>query len=100
MSAAYRVVSIAHSAVVRGSGRLRYKPIAALNRRHLTLVVPARWREHGRLVSAEPAEPELDIRILPIHLAAVGPAKWYLHFYRGLGKLLREVRPDVLHLWE
>ena len=31
---------------------------------------------------------------------AVGPAKWYFHFYRGLGRLLRELRPDVVHLWE
>jgi glycosyltransferase involved in cell wall biosynthesis len=100
MSTAYHVVSIAHSAVVRGSGRLRYRPIAALNRSHLTLVIPERWREYGRLISAEPAEPELDIRMLPIHLAAAGPAKWYLHFYRGLGRLLRELRPDVVHLWE
>src|SRR5712691_6572922 len=100
MSTAHRVVSIAHSAVVRGSGRLRYWPIAAMNRSHFTLVVPARWREYGRLILAEPAEPELDMRILPAHLMAAGPAKWYLHFYSGLGRLLRELRPDVVHLWE
>jgi glycosyltransferase involved in cell wall biosynthesis len=100
MSTAYRVVSIAHSAVERGSARLRYRPIAAMNRGRVTLVVPARWREYGRLILAEPAEPELDIRVLPIHVPAAGPAKWYLHFYRGLGRLLRELRPDVVHLWE
>jgi glycosyltransferase involved in cell wall biosynthesis len=71
-----------------------------MNRGYFTLVVPARWREYGRLISAEPAEPELDIRMLPIHFGAAGPAKWYLHFYRGLGHLLRELRPDVVHLWE
>ena len=100
MSAAYRVVSIAHSAVRRGSGRLRYRPIAARDKGRLTLVIPARWREYGGLILAEPGDAELDIRILPIHLAAAGPAKWYLHFYRGLARLLKELRPDVIHLWE
>jgi glycosyltransferase involved in cell wall biosynthesis len=75
-------------------------PIAAMNRSQFTLVVPARWREYGHVISAEPAESELNIRMLPIHFGAAGPAKWYLHFYRGLGQLLRELRPDVVHLWE
>jgi glycosyltransferase involved in cell wall biosynthesis len=97
---AYCVVSIAHSAVARGSSRLRYCPIAAMNRSHFTLVVPARWREYGRWLLAEPAEFELDMRVLPIRLPAAGPAKWYLHYYRGLGRLLGELRPDVVHLWE
>jgi glycosyltransferase involved in cell wall biosynthesis len=96
----YRVVSIAHNPVVRGSGRLRYRPIAAMNRGQLTLVIPARWREYGRLFLAEPAEPELDIRALKVCFTAAGPAKWYLHFYRGLGRLFRELRPEVIHLWE
>jgi glycosyltransferase involved in cell wall biosynthesis len=75
-------------------------PIAGMDRSQFTLVVPAQWREYGHAISAEPAEPELDIRMLPIHFGAVGPAKWYLHFYRGLGQLLRELHPDVVHLWE
>jgi glycosyltransferase involved in cell wall biosynthesis len=25
---------------------------------------------------------------------------WYLHFYPGLRRLLREIDPDVIHLWE
>jgi glycosyltransferase involved in cell wall biosynthesis len=95
-----RVVAIAHTAVTRGAGRLRYRPIAVANRGLLTLVVPARWHEYGRLLRAEPAEPALDIRVLPVHLTAGGPAKWYLHFYPGLGRLLRELQPSVIHLWE
>lgn len=100
MSAAYRILSIAHSATKRGSSRLRYWPIAAMNRDHFTLVVPARWCEYGRRFPAEPGEPELDLRILPVHLTAAGPAKWYLHFYRGLGRIFKELRPNVIHLWE
>jgi glycosyltransferase involved in cell wall biosynthesis len=64
------------------------------------LVIPARWREYGRKLLADPAEPGFSIRTLPVHLTAAGPAKWYLHFYRGLGRLLRELQPGVIHLWE
>jgi glycosyltransferase involved in cell wall biosynthesis len=100
MSAAYRILSIAHSATTRGSSRLRYWPIAASDRHHFTLVVPAQWCEYGRRFPAEAGEPELDLRILPAHLTAAGPAKWYLHFYRGLGRLFTQLRPNVVHLWE
>lgn len=100
MNASFRIVSIAHSAVRRGSIRLRYRPIAAADRSRFTLVIPARWREYGHWLSPEPPGPELDIRILPIHFPAAGPAKWYLHCYSGLGGLLKELRPDVLHLAE
>jgi len=50
-----------------------------------------------------PPEPEIDMRILAIHFPATpatGPAKWYPHFYRGLGTPLKELRPGVVHLGE
>jgi glycosyltransferase involved in cell wall biosynthesis len=100
LSTPYRVLSVAHSAVKRGVGRLRYWPIAALDRSRVTLVVPARWREYGRTMLADPAEPELDVRPLTACFTQAGPAGWYLHFYPGLGRLFRTLRPDVLHLWE
>ena len=33
-------------------------------------------------------------------IPAAAPRKQYLHFYSGLGRLLRKLRPDVAHLWE
>ncbi|MDB5656731.1 MAG: glycosyl transferase, group 1, partial [Tardiphaga sp.] len=33
-------------------------------------------------------------------LPRAGPMSWYLHFYPGLRRLLREIDPDVIHLWE
>jgi len=98
MSNPLNIISISHTAVIRGAGRMRYWMIATRNR--FTLVVPTKWREYGRLMLAEAAEPELDICALPICLTRAGPAKWYLHFYPGLGRLLRTVRPNVIHLWE
>jgi glycosyltransferase involved in cell wall biosynthesis len=100
MNAPFRMVSIAHSAVLRGSMRLRYRPIAAANLGGFTLVIPARWRESGRWISPQLPEPELDTAILPIQFPAAGPAKWYLHFYSDLGTLLKKLRPDVVHLAE
>jgi glycosyltransferase involved in cell wall biosynthesis len=38
--------------------------------------------------------------VLPILLPQAGPMNWYLHFYPGLRRLLREIDPDVIHLWE
>jgi glycosyltransferase involved in cell wall biosynthesis len=94
------VVSIAHSAVTRGIARMRYWPIAARMGRRFTLVIPAQWHEYGNWIAAEPPEPELLIITLPAMLKKSGPAKWYLHFYPGLAKLLQKLRPDVIHLWE
>jgi glycosyltransferase involved in cell wall biosynthesis len=99
-SAPIKIVSIAHPAMQRGTGRMRYLPLAARAGQSLSLIIPDRWREYGRSLAPDPAEAELDIRVLPIALPEAGPAKWYLHFYRGLGRLLRTLRPDVIHLWE
>jgi glycosyltransferase involved in cell wall biosynthesis len=100
LSTPYRVLSVAHSAVTRGTSRIRYWPIAAKDYARFTLVVPARWHEYGRTMLAEPAEPELDIRPLTACLTKVGSLGWYLHFYFGLGRLLWTLRADVIHLWE
>ena len=37
---------------------------------------------------------------MPILLPRAGPAGWYLHFYPGLGRQVRQFAPDVIHLWE
>jgi glycosyltransferase involved in cell wall biosynthesis len=79
---------------------MRYWPIAARLGRRFTLVVPAKWHEYGNWILADPPEAELRIITLPAMLTRFGPAKWYLHFYPRLAKLLQELRPDVIHLWE
>eukprot|EP01037_Dinobryon_pediforme_P015536 gene15536-15683_t len=47
-----------------------------------------------------PEDAGLHVHILPIWLPRFGKASWYLHFYPGLRKLIRELKPDVIHLWE
>ncbi|KAF2988916.1 2-deoxystreptamine glucosyltransferase [Methylocystis sp. MJC1] len=65
------------------------------------LVVPKQWREFGRVLDAEgETDPRMNLHILPIVIPDAGPMNWYLHFYPGLRRLLKQTRPDVLHLWE
>jgi len=95
-----RIVSIAHPAVSSEAGRLRY-PFLAKRDVELHLIVPAIWKEFGRTIVAEPPhETSFSVHVMPIRLPQAGPMNWYLHFYPGLGRLLRQIDPDVIHLWE
>lgn len=99
--AAVRVLSIAHPAVSRGAGRLRYYPLAGRRDLDIHLVVPARWHQFGRTITADPPDDRgLNVHISPIVLHRAGPMSWYLHFYPRLRRLIRRVVPDVIHLWE
>jgi len=96
-----RIASIAHPAVSSEAGRLRYPFLAAKGDVELHLIVPAVWREFGRTIVAEPPrETDFSVHVLPIRLPQAGPMTWYLHFYPGLRRLLRQLDPDVIHLWE
>jgi glycosyltransferase involved in cell wall biosynthesis len=96
-----RVLSIAHSAISKDGGRLRYDLLAGRDDIDVHLLVPAVWQEFGRTLVADPAtDARLKLHILPIRLPRAGPMGWYLHFYPGLRRLIREIDPDVVHLWE
>jgi glycosyltransferase involved in cell wall biosynthesis len=96
-----RVLSIAHSAVNRASGRVRYEDLAERRRDiSLTLVAPDRWREYGRAMPLDAHSGPLDFRVARIRLPALPLVVWNCHHYVGLARILRDVRPQVLHLWE
>ena len=96
-----RVLSIAHCAVSRQMGRLRYHPLAMRPDLDVHLLAPRRWHEYGRTIDADPPDDTgISVHILPILLPRMGPMNWYLHFYPGLRRLIREIQPDVIHLWE
>ena len=100
-----RVLSIAHTAVSRAAGRLRYHEFAGDPGLDVHLVVPTRWYQFGRWLQAEPgndpdSDPGVTVAALPIRLPRAGPASWYLHHYPGLGRLTRRFAPAVIHLWE
>ncbi len=95
-----RVLSIAHAGVQHSVGRRRYEEISHAPGLELTLVVPRTWREDGLTRTADPPRGNIDLEIAPIRWLAAGPAKWYLHHYTTLGRIFRDRRPDVIHLWE
>jgi glycosyltransferase involved in cell wall biosynthesis len=96
-----KVLSIAHPAVSRAAGRLRYHPLAASRNIDVHLLVPERWHQFGRTIAADPPDdPGVTVHVLPISLSHAGPMTWYLHFYPGLRGLINRIRPDVIHLWE
>jgi glycosyltransferase involved in cell wall biosynthesis len=96
-----RIVSIAHPAASSEAARLRYRYLASKAGIDLHLVMPAVWTEFGRTMVAEPPPADgFSVHVLPIRLPQAGPMKWYLHFYPALRRLLRELDPDVIHLWE
>ncbi len=96
-----RILSIAHPAVSRDAGRLRYYPLGLRDDVDVHLVVPAVWYQFGRTIVADPSDdPGITVHVMPIRLPKAGPMSWYLHFYPNLRKLIRELDPDVIHLWE
>lgn len=100
-AAPLRVLSIAHTAVTRAAGRLRYHPFADDPTLDVDLMVPLRWHQFGRWYDADPAnDPGVTLHRLPIRLPKAGPAGWYLHHYPDLAALAARLRPDVIHLWE
>ncbi len=96
-----RVLSIAHTAVSRAAGRLRYHPLAGDPSLDVHLVVPSRWHQFGRWYDADPG-PDLGVtlHVQPIRLPKAGAATWYLHHYPDLAALADRLQPDVIHLWE
>lgn len=96
-----RVISIAHTAVSRAAGRLRYAPLEDFADLEVHLVVPQQWKQFGRRMIADPpGDPGVTTHILPILFPHMKPFSWYLHVYRHLDALIRQVRPHVIHLWE
>ena len=96
-----KVLSIAHPAVRRHIGRLRYHPFARDPDVDVHLVVPSSWHEYGRTTAADPGDDAgVTLHIEPIMLRYLPGIKWYAHFYKELGRIVQEVQPDVIHLWE
>ncbi|MSQ26797.1 MAG: glycosyltransferase family 1 protein [Dehalococcoidia bacterium] len=77
--------------------RRKLEYLAAIPGVDLTLVTPPYW-DHG--THKAPLEPGNDrgYRVVVENPALNG--NFHLHFYRGLPELIRQVRPDILHIDE
>ena len=67
----------------------------------VTVVAPSRFFELGRWMEAErPAAPEYRLEVLPVALPMVRGQRHAYFYPRGLVRLMRSLRPDVVDLWE
>ena len=90
-----RVVMLSKACIV-GAYQRKLEEIAALGV-DLTVLVPPSWREGGRETRLERAHTAgYDLEVLPMALNG----HFHLHFYPGLGRALRRLRPDICHIDE
>ncbi len=97
-----KILVISHSAVVSGY-QDRYVEVVRAGNIKLTLLVPEKWQQFNRIVRLEKRS-DPDYRIV-----ARQPFSWGLknhglrnvtHIYPGMKKLIREINPDIIELWE
>ena len=79
---------------------MRYVPLAADGDIDLTLLAPERWYENDGWLEASPSDSDLTTILAPIRLPRAGRARWYMHYYPHMKEIVRQVKPDVIHLWE
>ena len=97
----FRVLCISHTAVSHAAGRMRYHPFSASPDIDVHLVVPSRWQEFGRVLVADPQTGQgATVHALQARWQNAGPASWYLHHYPELSALAKDLKPDLIHLWE
>ncbi|MEO0964990.1 MAG: glycosyltransferase [Planctomycetota bacterium] len=97
-----RVLMISHTCQSSTEGQPKAVHLGRRGDIDLTVLSPTRWKHYGRWRDAEPAPPDAPFRqeLQPVRWPWIGPAQFYLHHYPALGKLLTELQPDVIDLWE
>ena len=84
-------------ALVVGAYQRKVEELARQADIALTVIVPPSWREGRNLERLDRAHTQgYDLIVAP--LAFNG--QFHLHFYPTLGRLLRQLRPDILHMDE
>lgn len=96
-----RVLLISHTCQSATEGQPKAECLSRMPGLDLKVLVPDRWMHYGSW--RRPEGPEFAAYGYEVGGVAwpwMGPAQFYLHWYPGLGRLLREFRPDVIDLWE
>src|ERR1700759_3812943 len=93
-----KVVSLTHGGIQLSTGRQRYAPLFGHEKIDLTLVVPDSWKDWRRTIQPDPPLPGTNVLIEPIRFNHLPKVEWYLHYYPRLGKIIRELQPDIIHL--
>lgn len=93
-----KVVMVSKALVV-GAYQRKLEEIAAHHDVELVAVVPPDWREgpSGAVTTLHRAHTQgYELVVAPIHFNG----QFHLHYYPTLGRLLAEIRPDILHMDE
>ncbi|HVG99168.1 MAG TPA: glycosyltransferase [Miltoncostaeaceae bacterium] len=96
-----RVLMISHAYVSVELAQAKARELARRPGLDVTVVAPSRFFELGRWMEAErPAAPEYRLEVLPVALPLVRGQRHVYFYPRGLVRLMRSLRPDVVDLWE
>ncbi len=91
-----RVFMVSRACLV-GTYQRKLEEIARFPDVDLTVVVPAAWREDGHSQQLERAHTEgYDLVVEPVTFNG----SFHFHFYPRLGRRIREVQPDLVHVDE
>jgi glycosyltransferase involved in cell wall biosynthesis len=91
-----RVLMVSKACVV-GAYQKKLEELARLPEMELTVVVPPYWRDERGVVDLEREHTSgYELVVEPLVLNG----NFHLHFYPGLGKQMRRVRPDLVHIDE
>ena len=91
-----RVVMVSKALAV-GAYQRKLEEIARLPGIELTAIVPSEWRDRRGRVTLERAH-VTGYELIAAPLRFNG--QYHLHFYPTLGRLLKQLRPDILHMDE
>jgi len=91
-----RVLMISKACVV-GTYQKKLEELAAFPDVDLTVVVPPYWREAGRIIGLERSH-TTGYELIVERLAWNG--HFHLHYYPNLGRRMREIGPDIVHIDE
>ena len=96
-----KVLLISHTCQSRSEGQPKAVELARLGL-DLTVVVPRRWKHYGawRAPQTPVAGSGFNWKPMTVRMPWSGPGQSYSHFYPGLARLMRELQPDVIDLWE
>ncbi len=96
-----RVLLISHTCQSRTEGQPRVKWLVREPGVEIQVLVPDRWKHYGNWRGAfVPGEERYRVRVGRVAWPWAGPAQFYLHWYPGLARIIREYRPDIIDLWE
>lgn len=101
LSRPLRVLLVGHSYVSVELGQAKARELARRPGLEVVAVAPARFFELGHWMRAErPADPPYRLEVLPVALPQVRGQRHAYFYPRGLARLVRRMRPDVIDLWE